>query len=134
MMTKNAHETAKETLGFQKGTFTCWWDAMSILQDQAALAADKILNQSGLISDEGRQVLSNWIGTCKNERDRYKVYMEESFSVLEKHLAQNTKGAPARPDKPAAEAKKAAPAIKPEVDTVKEEKSPEAHEIKQSDQ
>jgi len=132
MMTKNAQETAKETLGFQKGSFTCWWDAMSILQDQAALAADKILNESGLISDEGRQVLSNWIGTCKNERDRYKVYMEESFSVLERHFAQNTKGAPARPDKPAAEAKKAAPVIKTEVDTVEEEKSPDAHELKQS--
>ena len=131
-MTKNVHETAKQTLDIQKGTFACWWDAMSIFQDQAALAVDKVLNQAGLISDEGRQVLSGWIGTCKNERDRYKVYMEESFSVLEKHLAQNTKGASAGPDKPTAEAKTAAPVTKAEVDAVEEEKSPDAHEEKQS--
>ena len=122
-MTKKVDETVTQTLGFQKGAFSCWWDSMSILQDQAALAADKILNQSGLISDEGRQVLSNWIGTCKNERDRYKVYMEESFSVLEKHLAQNTKDAPSGPDKPAAEAKTDASVIKSQADAVEENKA-----------
>jgi hypothetical protein len=132
MMAKNADETAKQTLDFQKGAFACWWDAMSILQDQTALAVDKMMDQTNWISDEGRQALSSWIGTCKNERDRYKVYMEESFSVLENHLAQNTKGAPVSSDKPATEAKTAAPVMKSEADAVEEEKAPDVRETKQS--
>jgi hypothetical protein len=132
MMTKNVRETAKDTLDFQKGAFACWWDAMSILQDQAALAVDKVLNQTDLISDEGRQVLSSWIGTCKNERERCRVYMEESFSAFEKQLARNTTGASAGPGESAAQAESTAPAPESGGDAVEEEKSSEAHEIKQS--
>jgi len=125
-MTMNTKEITQRVLDFQKGTFARWYDALSIIQDQTALAVEKTLDRTSWIPDEGRRVISSWIGTCKNERDRYRVYMEESFSIFEKRLAQYTKDAPAGPKKPATEAKKAAPVIKSRADTVEEKKVSDA--------
>ena len=124
-MTMNTNEITKQALDFQKGVFASWHGAMSILQDQAALAMDTMLDQTVWIPDQGRQVISSWVSTCKNERDRFKVYMDESFSGLEKYLAQEIKSAPARPAKSAAEVKTAAPEKK---------KAPATEDSKQSAQ
>jgi hypothetical protein len=50
----------------------------------------------------------------KNEGDRYKDYVEESFSGLEKYFVQEIKGAPVKTEKAAAEESKAASAQKTE--------------------
>ena len=110
-MTINANEITRQALDFQKSTFACWYDAVSAMQDRTATAVDTLLNQTIWIPDEGRKVISGWVTSCKNERERYRVYMEESFSVLEKHLSAAEEDAPVRPEK-AEEAKTAAPAIK----------------------
>lgn len=133
-MTMDVNKFTKHALDFQKGAFSRWYDAMTTIQDRAVSAVDTMLDQTNLVPDEGRRVISSWIGTCKNERDRYKVYMEESFSVLEKHLAQDIKDAPARPDKPAAEAKTAAPVIKSKAAADEEKKAPATQEPNQSAQ
>jgi hypothetical protein len=129
----NANEIASQSLDFQKGVFTSWYGAMSILQDQAASAVDMVLDQTSWIPDEGRQIISSWLSTCKNERDRYRVYMEESFFGLEKYLAQDIKTPLARPGKPAAEAKKTAPA-KPPKPAAEEIKAAPAQETKKATQ
>lgn len=131
-MTRNADEITKQALEFQKDAFDSWYDAMSIFQDQASLAVDKLINQTSWIPDEGRQVLSGWAGTCKKERERYKAYMEESFSVLENQISQNTKDAPARPDKPAEEEKPPAPAMNSKAAVVEGKKATDVQETKQS--
>ncbi len=133
-MTMNTNEITKQALDFQKGVFDGWYGAMSILQDQAALAVDTMLNQTSWIPDQGRQVISSWVSSCKNERDRFKAYMDESFSGLEKYLAQEKKAAPARPVKPAAEVKTAAPEKKSKAAAVEEKKAPAAQDTKQSAQ
>jgi hypothetical protein len=109
-MMMEANQITKQVLDFQKGVFTSWYDAMSIVQDQAASVVDTMLNQTSWIPDEGRQALSSWVSTCKKERDRFKGYMEEHFSSLEKYVAQEIKSTPAKPQKPAAEDIKTAPA------------------------
>jgi hypothetical protein len=134
MMTMNTNKITKQALDFQKGVFASWYGAMSILQDQAALAMDTMLDQTVWIPDQGRQVISSWISTCKNERDRFKVYMDESFSGLEKYLAQEIKSAPARPAKPAAEVKTAAPEKKSKAAAAEEKKAPATEDSKQSAQ
>jgi hypothetical protein len=124
MMTMNAKEITKKAMDFQKGAFDCWWDALSVVQDQAALAVETMLNQMSSIPDEDRRVISGWVGACKNERNRYRGYMEESFSAFEKHLAADTKDASARPDQPTAEAKTADPELKSKADAVESKKAP----------
>ena len=130
-MTMNTNEITKQALDFQKGVFASWHGAMSILQDQAALAMDTMLDQTVWIPDQGRQVISSWVSSCKNERNRFKVYMDESFSGLEKYLSQEIKSAPARP---AAELKTAAPEKKSKAAAVEEKKAPATEDTKQSAQ
>lgn len=105
-----AYQITKQVFDFQKGAFSSWFDVWSILQDQTDLTVDTMLNQASWIPDEGRQVIFNWVSACKNEGDRYKAYVEESFSGLEKHLVQEIKAAPAKTKKAAAEEVKAASA------------------------
>lgn len=131
-MTINPNEIARQVLDFQKGAFASWYDAMSIFQDQAATAVDTLLNQTGWFPDEGRQVISSWTSACKNERDRYKIYLEESISGLEKFLARETKTVPVSPGDPAAEAKAAAPEIKSKPAAVEKKKTDIAQETKKS--
>ncbi len=130
-MTMNANEITKQVVDFQKGAFSSWYGALSIMQDQADKAIDTMLNQTSWIPEEGRQAISSWVSTCRNERNRFKYYVEESLSGLEKFLAQEIGAAPARPQKPAGEEKKAAPA-KPQKPAVEEKKAAPAQEIKQS--
>ncbi len=123
-MTMNTNEITKQALDFQKGVFESGYGVMGILQDQAALAVDTMLNQTIWIPDQGRQVISSWASTCKNERDRYKAYMDESFSGLEKYLAQEIRATPARTAKPAAEVKTTAPEKKSKAAAVKKRPLP----------
>ena len=133
-MTMNTKEITKQALDFQKGVFDSWYGAMSDLQDQAAAAVGTMLNHTSWVPDQGRQVISSWVSTCKNERDRFKVYMDESFSGLKKHLASEIKAAPARPAKPVAEVKTAAPEKKSKAAAVEEEKAPATQDTKHSAQ
>jgi hypothetical protein len=78
--------TLKSVIDFQKGVFFSWYNAMSFFQDQSASAMDTMLSQASWIPDQWRKVISNRASICKNERNRFKVYMEESFRILEEHL------------------------------------------------
>jgi hypothetical protein len=109
-----AYQITKQAFDFQKGAFSSWFDVLSILQDQADLTVNTMLNHAGWIPDEDRKVILNWASACKNEGDRYKAYVEESFSGLEKYLVQEIKGVPAKAKKAAAEEIKAASAQKTE--------------------
>ena len=110
-MTINANEITRRALDFQKSTFATCYDAVSAIQDHTVSEVDKLLNQTTWIPDEGRKVISSWINFCKNERERYRAYLEESFSVLKRHFPAAKEDAPVRHDK-TEEAKTAAPATK----------------------
>jgi hypothetical protein len=62
--------------------------------------------------------------------NRFRSYLEGRFSGLEKCLAQDTTAAPARPNKPAAEAKTAAPVKKSQTAAVEGKKDPATQETK----
>jgi hypothetical protein len=125
MMTISANEITQQALGFQKSTFAFWYDAVSAIQDRTVAEVEKLLNQTIWIPDEGRKVISSWVASCKKERERYRVYMEESFSVLEKHFSAGKKDAPVRADKAEGE-KRVASAMKSK-GAADEEKKPLPH-------
>jgi hypothetical protein len=109
-MMMEANPITKQVLDLQKGAFSSWYGAMSSLQEQAALTVDTMLNQATWIPDEGRQAILSWVSAWKNEGDRFKTYVEESYSGFEKRLVQEIRTAPAKPKQTVAEAKKATPA------------------------
>jgi hypothetical protein len=83
-------QAVKQAIGIQKGTFTSWYDAVAIAQDQAASAMDLVLDQTGLVPEEGRKALSSWVSACQQERGRLKSYMDTGFSNLEKLIVKQT--------------------------------------------
>ena len=91
------NQIAKQTIDFQKSSFINGYNAVTRVQDQAAAAVDTMMNQTSLVPEEGRQAIKSWVNACQEERNRFKSYMEDSFSGLEKHLAQESKSAPAKP-------------------------------------
>jgi hypothetical protein len=120
----------KKILDFQKGAISQWYDVMTSMQEQAASSLRTVLDQSGWIPDEGRQMVQNWVSACKKGCHDYKELVEESISGFEKVFVVPSKktatdrrttatkrttakakpAAPAKAKAPAAAAKPAEPA------------------------
>ena len=93
------NQIAKQAIDFQKSSFENGYNAVARVQDQAAEAVETMLNQTSLVPEEGRQVIKSWVNACQEERNRFKSYVEDGFSGLEKHLAPESKIVPAKPKK-----------------------------------
>jgi hypothetical protein len=134
-MMMQANQITKQVLAFQKGVFSSWCSAASIMQDQVTSTVDAMLNQASWIPvpDQWRQGISAWVSTCKTERDRLKGYMEESLSSLEKCLVPEIKAASAKAQTPTAEKIKVAP-VKPQKPAAVEIKAAPAQETKKATQ
>jgi len=83
-MTVEIGQVTKQVIDFQKGVFSSWYDVVAMVQDQSASAMETILNQAGLMPEEGRKTISSWLNTCQQERSRFKSYVDAGFSNLEK--------------------------------------------------
>jgi polyhydroxyalkanoate synthesis regulator phasin len=88
------NQIAKQAVVFQKSSFINGYDAVARVQDQAAEAVDTLMNQTSLVPEAGRQVIKNWVNACQEERDRFKSYVEDGFSSLEKRFAGESESAP----------------------------------------
>ena len=88
------NQITKQAIDFQKTAFNSWYNAMTLVQDQAAATVETMMNQTSLVPEDGRQAIKSWVNACQEERNRFKSYVEDSFSGLEKRLSQKGKRAP----------------------------------------
>jgi hypothetical protein len=88
------NQIAKKAVVFQKNSFINGYDAVARVQDQAAEAVDTLMNQTSLVPAAGRQAIKSWVNACQEERNRFKSYVEDGFSSLEKRFAGESKSAP----------------------------------------
>lgn len=86
----DSSQAVKQVIGLQKGVVTSWYDSVATVQDQAVSAMDLIMDQTGLVPEEGRKALSSWVNACQQERSRLKSYMDTGFSNLEKFISKQT--------------------------------------------
>ena len=91
------NQIAKQTVDFQKTAFTNWFDAVALVQDQAASTMETMINQGNLVPEEGRKAIKSWANACQEERGRFKSYVEAGFASLEKHFIKKDKSTPAKP-------------------------------------
>ena len=89
------NQITKQAIDFQKSFFMSGYNAVAMVQDQATEAMDKMINQTSLVPEEGRQAIKSWVNACQEERNRFKSYVEAGFSGFEKHLTPKSKAAPA---------------------------------------
>jgi polyhydroxyalkanoate synthesis regulator phasin len=88
------NQIVKQAVVFQKNLFENTYNTVAKVQDQTAETVDTLMNQTNLVPEEGRQVVKTWVNACQEERDRFKAYVEEGFSGLEKRFAQESKTVP----------------------------------------
>jgi hypothetical protein len=72
-------QITKQVLDFQKMSFSNWYDALAMLQDQATSAMGMVLDQNAWIPEEGRKAIQSWVSACQQERGRLKSYFDVSF-------------------------------------------------------
>lgn len=86
-------EITKQVIDFQKMSFSNWYNAIAIVQDQTTSAMDMMLDQSTWVPEDGRKAVQGWLNACQEERNRFKSYVDGSFSSAEKYLAKGKKAA-----------------------------------------
>jgi hypothetical protein len=92
-------QITRQVLDFQKMSFSNWYDAVALLQDQATSAMDMVLDQNTWMPEEGRKAIQSWVSACQKERGRLKSYIDEGFAGLEKIMAEGKKGVQPKPKK-----------------------------------
>jgi hypothetical protein len=84
-------QLATQMIDFQKMSFSNWYGAVSILQDQTTSAMKMVLQQNTWLPEEGRKAVQSWIDTYRQERGRFKSYVDEALDDLKKFTAQGQK-------------------------------------------
>ncbi len=86
-------QITKQMIDLQKMSFLNWYDTVAMLQDQATTAMDMVLDQSAWVPEEGRKAIQSWLSACRQERGRFKSYVDEGFVGLEKYVFEEKKAA-----------------------------------------
>jgi hypothetical protein len=81
-------QISKQVIDFQKMSFSNWYDTVTTLQDQATSAMNIVLQQNTWVPEEGRKAIQSWVNACQQERGRFKSYVDEGFSDLEKYMVE----------------------------------------------
>jgi uncharacterized ferritin-like protein (DUF455 family) len=80
------NQITKQVIDFQKTSFSSIFDAMATFQDQTVNAVDTALDQTAWLPEDGRKAIRDWVDACQEERDRFKTYVDDGFSGLQKYL------------------------------------------------
>lgn len=80
------NQITQQVIDFQKTSFSSIYDAVATLQDQTVNTVDKLLDQSTWLPDEGRKAIRGWVDACQVERARFKSYVDDGFTGLEKSI------------------------------------------------
>lgn len=88
-------QLAKQIIDFQKMSFSNWYDTVTLLQDQATSAMNQALQQNVWLPKDGQKALLEWVDACRQERTRFRKYMDKGFADLEKNFSKIKKPDPA---------------------------------------
>jgi hypothetical protein len=80
-------QITKQMLNFQKMSFDSWYNAVSVVQDQAVSNMGMMLNQAAWIPEDGRNAIQSWVQISKEERNRLKSYVDMGFAAIEKSIS-----------------------------------------------
>jgi hypothetical protein len=108
------NQIAKQAIDFQKTAFNNWFDAVTMVQEQAVSAMAAMMKQSGLaMPEEAPKALKSWVNACQEGFKGFPFYVEIGFFGLKSPLVQEAEVAPAESPKLLTEEKEAAPAQSP---------------------
>lgn len=81
----------KQMIDFHKTSFDNSFNAMVMLQEQTEKMVNTVLDQATWLPDDGKNVLSQWIGAYKKGRDDFKKAVDENFKKVEDYFSTTEK-------------------------------------------
>ena len=74
-------EMLKKVVEFQKTSFDTTYDMISGMQDQTQNMVKQILDKTPAIPEKNLQTFTEWIETCKKNRQAFKTTMDNNFDA-----------------------------------------------------
>jgi hypothetical protein len=81
-------QIAKGIIDFHKIAFDSWFATFSMLQDHTTKTIGNLLDRANLIPSDGSNVIQSWTGLYKNERTRFKSFIDSGFAAIEKAIIE----------------------------------------------
>lgn len=73
----------KQLIEFNRTSFNNMYSTMVMLQEQAEKMAETLLAHPGLLPQEGKEVMKEWVKIFRAQRLEYKQTVDENFKKLE---------------------------------------------------
>ena len=89
---KRGARVALTAVNLQKNVFNSSVDLLGRGQDRGGKALTDIVKKSEWMPTEGRQVVGEWVGLAKQNREAYKRVMNKSFGLVERYFKRIESG------------------------------------------
>jgi polyhydroxyalkanoate synthesis regulator phasin len=73
----------KQIIDFQKATFDNSFNALATLQEQGETMINTSLNQAEWLPEEGKKVITEWLGAYKKARAEFKNTVDGNFKKVQ---------------------------------------------------
>lgn len=73
-----------QMIEFNQTTFNNAYDSMVLMQDQFESIANKALDQTNMVPEQGRRAMESWAQLFKNSRKNIKKHIDDGFKQAEK--------------------------------------------------
>jgi hypothetical protein len=81
-------QIAQGIIDFHKIAFDSWFATFSMLQDHTTKTIGNLLDKANLIPSDGSKVIQSWTGLYKNERTRFKSFIDSGFAAVERAIIE----------------------------------------------
>jgi len=77
----------KQMFDFNKAAFKNTFSVMTVIQDQTEKTFTLWLDRNKLFPEQGKTAMSEWVKTCRKNRDEFKIKIDEGYTNIEKYFA-----------------------------------------------
>jgi hypothetical protein len=84
-------QLVKQMIDFHKASFDNSFNAMVMIQEQTEKMAKTFLDQANWLPEDGKSVLSQWVGAYKKGRDDFKKSVDENFHKVDEYFSTSEK-------------------------------------------
>jgi hypothetical protein len=81
----------RQMIDFQKASFDNSFNAMVMIQEQTEKMAKNFLDQASWLPEDGKNVLTQWIGAYRKGRDTFKKSVDENYRKVEEFFSAQEK-------------------------------------------
>jgi len=78
-----------QAIEYQKALFDNSFAAVSTLQDHGQRMMNQAFEKSPILPDDGKKMVSSWIGFAKQNRENCKEYVDTSFDKIKDFFAES---------------------------------------------